>query len=294
MHWKDIAKKFIVVAIFGYLLYRLYVSWGELASYNFDLNYWLLAISIIIFLIFYFLEGLGYDILLKIMHCRIPFKAVLKARYVSDMGRYIPGKIWTVLGRLYFLRRFKITKLQVIISSLLEMALMVSGGILIFFLSLFFWDYDFGNWIYFIFLFIPLALIFLHPKFLNLGIKIIGKISKKKQPRIESKYCDLLSALAFYLFYWVVYGLGAFFIINAVYDLSYTKIPFIIGVFAISWFLGFVSFIAPGGLGVRDGLIVYFLMFIIPEPIAIIIALLLRIILTLIEGLYAFVSLKLF
>jgi len=292
MKIKKMLARILIISIFAYLFYRLYLNWGTLATQDFQFNYLYLILAILTFIFFYFLEGVGYDLFVKLVHARVPFRKVLKARYVSDMGRYIPGKVWTYLGRIYFLRKYDISKMQVLVSSLLEMALMVLGGVLIFLLSLIFWSVNLGNWLYLLLIIIPLIFISTHPKVLNKLLNIVERIRKKEQVKIKTKYSSILAMTLFYLFYWIVHGLGAFFVINAITPLSIIKLPIIMGIFAIAWVLGFVSFLAPGGLGIREGILAYFLIYLIPEPISIIVVLVMRVLLTVIEGLYALISLK--
>ena len=289
---KNVIVTILVIGIFGYMFYRLYHEWGNLAEYNLQFNYLYLILSIIVFIFFYFLEGLGYYIFVRLINADAPFLKVLKSRYISDMGRYVPGKIWTVLWRLYFLKGYSITKLQIIVSSLIEMAMMCLGSLLMFLLTLLFWDARLQPWMYVVFLLIPAVFIAIYPKVLNWSINVIERIRGKEEVKIRTSYGRMLGTTLFYLFYWMVYGLGSFLLISSITPIGWELFPMITGVFAITWLLGFVSFLAPGGLGVRDGLLVYFLIFIFPEPIAIIITLVTRLQISLIEGVYAMVSLK--
>jgi uncharacterized membrane protein YbhN (UPF0104 family) len=65
----------------------------------------------------------------------------------------------------------------------------------------------------------------------------------------------------------------------------------IIGAYSISWILGFLVLISPGGLGVREGLLAFFLKFAIPTPIATLMALISRIWITIGEVLFLVLSL---
>jgi hypothetical protein len=54
------------------------------------------------------------------------------------------------------------------------------------------------------------------------------------------------------------------------------RLPAFAGIFAGAWVLGFLSFLAPGGLGVREGILVYLLGFHLPSHVAIVVTLLSR------------------
>ncbi|RME55540.1 hypothetical protein D6777_00155, partial [Candidatus Woesearchaeota archaeon] len=188
MNIKKIFSFLIVTSIFLYLAYRLTKTWNQLKYMDFNFNYFYLILAIIIFCIFYVLEGIGYLIFIRFVKSKAPIKAVLKARYVSDLGRYLPGKVWTYLGRIYILKKYNITKTQVLISSTLEMALMILGAITIFFTSLFFWDANLKQFNYLLILILVCMLIIIHPKILNYLIKIGEKILKKEVAKINIKY----------------------------------------------------------------------------------------------------------
>ncbi|MFH0797849.1 MAG: hypothetical protein V1906_00395, partial [Candidatus Woesearchaeota archaeon] len=211
---KNVIVTTLVIAIFGYMFYRLYQNWGNLADYKFHFNYFYLILSIVVFLFFYFLEGFGYYIFVKLIGADAPMMKVLKARYIADMGRYVPGKIWTVLWRLYFLKNYNITKMQIVVSSLIEMAMMCLGSLLMFLISLLFWDAKLQPWMYVVFLLIPAVFIAIHPKVLNWSINIIERIRGKEDVKIHTSYSKMLGTTLFYLFYWMVYGLGSFLIVR--------------------------------------------------------------------------------
>jgi uncharacterized membrane protein YbhN (UPF0104 family) len=54
------------------------------------------------------------------------------------------------------------------------------------------------------------------------------------------------------------------------------RLPALVGIFAGAWVIGFLSFLAPGGLGVREGILVYLLGFYLPSHVAIVVTLLSR------------------
>lgn len=58
---------------------------------------------------------------------------------------------------------------------------------------------------------------------------------------------------------WIFFGYGNFFVADSLADMNYYTAFYIISFFIFSWLVGFLAFITPMGLGVREGVIVFFL-----------------------------------
>jgi uncharacterized membrane protein YbhN (UPF0104 family) len=65
------------------------------------------------------------------------------------------------------------------------------------------------------------------------------------------------------------------------------------GIFSISWLLGYYVFIFPSGLGIREGVQVYLLSYFFPPSISIVIALVCRIWMTLGDGIISLIAIAL-
>jgi uncharacterized membrane protein YbhN (UPF0104 family) len=63
-------------------------------------------------------------------------------------------------------------------------------------------------------------------------------------------------------------------------------IPLLGGIFALAWMLGMFALFAPSGIGVREGALAYLLSFHLPGYIASLAAILSRLILLLVEGIF--------
>src|SRR5690606_5561571 len=85
-----------------------------------------------------------------------------------------------------------------------------------------------------------------------------------------------LVLLAFYVATWALIGVGFALLVTAV-GLGHEATPYLIGLFAGSWALGFLVLIAPGGIGVREAVMIAGLGALAPEPYPALIALLARV-----------------
>ncbi len=76
-------------------------------------------------------------------------------------------------------------------------------------------------------------------------------------------------------------------------DMSFNSILTFSGFYAFSWVVGFLSFFAPGGLGVTEITLAYLLSFMMPLSLASSITILYRFLLTVAEFLIFSISLRL-
>ena len=97
------------------------------------------------------------------------------------------------------------------------------------------------------------------------------------------KYRDIIQIFLLYIVIILVQGIAFYFLVNA---LLYVPLQHLVGLtacFSVAGALGTLSFFAPSGLGVREGILALLLSTYIISPVAVLIALLARIWVTLAE-----------
>ena len=127
------------------------------------------------------------------------------------------------------------------------------------------------------------ALIVLHPQILQKIFNWILIQFKKEPISLSISYSDILGVLLICILGWLVGGIGFFLFVDSVFSVLPRHIIFLTGALALSSTLGLIALFAPSGLGVREGVLVYLLSYLMPGPVAVVISVLTRIWMTLIE-----------
>jgi glycosyltransferase 2 family protein len=202
--------------------------------------------------------------------------------FVSQVVRYAPGNVWHLLGRGYLGQREGIGAHPLSLSMLLEMLHTISGGLVIGTVSLVFWPEQniFSLWSL---LLLPLLLCYCWPSLLYAPLTWLLRRMKQQPSVTRIRRRDLFQALAGYSLIWALQGGGIYLLAVAVYPVPLALSPAVIGSFAIAWVVGFLSFITPSGLGVREGVLSYLFSFLMPVPVALLLSLLARVWVTLAE-----------
>ncbi len=288
---KDYLKYLLVLVVVFFLVKYLYENWRAVSLYRWQFKYGLLAISFgVVFLNFLFFIQIWRNLLNK-FSSGLSFKKAFKIWFYSNLGKYVPGKIWSVMGMVYMCEKEGIPKAATLSSAILNQLLNVIGGlILVLILSGTKFLSGMSKLYY-----LPLILVFvisLYPrvmeKILNWGLKKL----KKESVKVNLSFKENLFFTLLFMLAWGVYGLAFNIFILSLTDYSFNLWPFLTSIFVFSYILGFLSIFVPGGLGVREGILVYYLSSYFPLPVATLIALLSRLWMTAAEVLGFFVSLK--
>lgn len=274
---KRVTSLILVVIIFYFIGRVIYREWDKFSEYNWTPNLLWLISSIILSFILYILVAYGWTLILGMIGVKLGWRKGISIYLLSIFGRYIPGGIWTMLGRLYLCRLEGIPDSRSSMSILLEQAYPIVSAGIVFAGSLLLWD-DAGSVsrVLPLIILLPLFIIFLHPKpFLKVMNPLLARFGKGPV-NISLSFSNMLFLGVYYSFYWLIAGTAFYFFIRAFYPLEIYYIFILSGIYAISFVAGFLAFFMPAGLGVREGSLTLLLSLFIPMPVAIGVSLLSR------------------
>jgi hypothetical protein len=277
----------MVVTIFFFLGKMVWDHWNQVKEASFAFEIFPLLLSTLIFAFSYFIQIWAWYLITVKLKIALSPSDTLKSWFYSQLGKYLPGKVWLLLSRFYFYESRGKSKKAISIALYFETILVILSGGLLFLAALVFFKEirpspggDQFGWVILLFI---IALVSLHPRVL---LKILNGVlvQFKKEPiSLSISYFDILRILLVCIVSWLVGGVGFYLFVDAVYPVAPQYILFLTGALAISSTLGLIAIFAPSGLGVREGALVYLLSLMMATPIAVIISVLTRIWMTLIE-----------
>jgi len=273
---KRILQVLLIVVIFYFLARNLYLNWNKIVKYDWNINYYFLTYSFLLLIVGSFLIALGWNLILRVLGGRLGCKRALKIFFITDLAKYVPGKVWTIVGKVYLCAKEGIPIAKTSASVVIQPLIQVIAGILIFLLSLPFWTKtnDFMNQLYFFLPLIPLGLIVLHPPIMTKLLNFVLTRLKQKPIELNIKYRDILLILLLWCGLWILTGIASYFLIISIYSFPVSQLPVVIGIFSIA---GISQFLTPSGIGVLEGVLTVLLGLYVPVHIAIFIALLVRV-----------------
>ena len=289
---KNLFKLLIVSVILFFFIRYIYAHWNNLAQYQWKFDYQLLFGSLILVMAnFIFLIQIWRKLILR-MGYFLNFKKAFKIFFYSSLGKYVPGKVWSVLGMVYMCEKEGIPREASMASAVLNQALnMIGGMLLVVIVSGTRFLGGLPKIIYF-----PLALIFIifiYPPLLEKVLNMMLKLLKREPIKINLSFRNNLIFTFLFMLSWCVYGVAFIIFIRSLTTCSLSLSPIISSAFVFSYIVGFLSVFVPGGLGVREGILVFYLSSYFPLPVATLIALLSRLWMTAAEILGLAVSFRL-
>ena len=245
-----------VAAIIYYLGYKLYNSWNEIPFDQIRVNYLWAFLSFLGLTASFICTICAWQRILTSLNQKIDFKKSWWVITGSFLAKYIPGNVWVIGGRMYLCKKEGISEKISGTGVILEMIAVLLGALLVFFMSLpFLVKHGLPGWIWYLLIPIPFAAIMFFSPILSSTLKWTAEKILKKELTLDIGKDGLLQALGLYVSSSILQGISLFLLIRSVYPLSYIYIPDIIGIYNGSWAIGFLSFITPAGLGVREGVL---------------------------------------
>ena len=232
-----------------------------------ELNWTLLFLGVVCFFIFYFIRTFTWKYILKVQGYDRPLKKVAFLWEISELKRFVPGNIWSFLGRTSLFKELGIPVKTILKSLLFEIEFILLGSLVISILSIpfIFQDSMLTKQYSFIIAIVEIFLILLIVFSKTIRAKpfsIIKRILPSFSPK--TNFFILLTSCLYMFFF----GLGTYFVVSSVTYLSKTPAIELTGFFVFSFLVGYLSLITPMGLGVREGVMTLGLAKLLPLTIA--------------------------
>jgi hypothetical protein len=261
--------------------------WNQVKGTSFTFEAYPLILSTLIFAFSYFIQIWAWYLITVKLGIALSISDTLKSWFYSQLGKYLPGKVWLLLSRFYFYESKGKSRKAISIALYFETATVIDAAYLIFLAALIFhsenWPLSSWRQSGWLFPLLLLGFVFLHPRVLQKILNWVLMRFKREPLSLSISYPDILWILFVCIISWIVGGIGFYIFVNSVYPVAPQYILFLTGALAISSTLGLLALFAPSGLGVREGALVYLLSFMMATPVAVIISVLTRIWMTLVE-----------
>ncbi|MCU0606293.1 MAG: lysylphosphatidylglycerol synthase domain-containing protein [Candidatus Edwardsbacteria bacterium] len=186
--------------------------------------------------------------------------------FVSQLGKYVPGRVMTIIGRIFLSQRRGLRGAIALAATYVELVLLVVTNLaataaleLLFARRL-----VHGSLALWLPLLAALTVPALHPKLMTWGLNRALRLLRRDPVAIDLAFGRILALAAMYVAAWAVYGLSGMLLVKGMTGLSWSAAAAAMPAFVFSWLLGLISFVVPGGLGVREGALVVLLTPVVP------------------------------
>lgn len=266
----------VVAAVF--LVRTLKGNFTQIRAMDFQINVPVFVVSMLIYFAYFAALASLWHYVTVLNRSSIPYPEAVTAYAFSVLGKYIPGEVFMLIARFPAYEHRGIKARKVTVNFYLENLGTFLGAAFLFLISLFFFPNEIMmKYTKLIVVLVVLLMIVIHPRIVNALLGFLERFMKGKDLQIPISYPQLLSVVALFICNWVLVGTGFYLLVCSIYPIPASQFLFAGGIFGLAVIIGMVTFFAPSGLGVREGILALGLGMIMPEEYALIISLLARI-----------------
>lgn len=255
-------KTALTIIIVYFLFLQVARHWEQIRDYPWDIRWGWLALSVATGLVTFLIMSANWQRLIAGFGHHIPLRKCWRIFYLADLGRYIPGKVWALLGVLYLARKEGVEPEQATASFVMVQLFSIPVSFLIFAIA-FQVDPrilieqvallgDYSAWLFTLAMLAITAALVLWPRQMlavaNWGLARIGRPSIT----FGLDKSVALQLLLRYFLGWFCYGIAFYFFVRAVAGPTDLNLIAAAGIYNAAYQVGYLSFFAPGGFGPRE------------------------------------------
>jgi uncharacterized membrane protein YbhN (UPF0104 family) len=248
-------------------------NWAFLKNYHLNIN-WKFLFGAFCFLTGnYLFQSYIWHLILKFSGISVSLFISIRSWIYSIIGKYIPGRIFYVVGRIHFSSKSEYTK-EIASLTFLEVCISFVACGFLFLISFPLIETAFFKvYIYATIIGVFFILILIHPKILFKIINIILKIMGLTPLSISITYGKILLLLLFQVFNFGFLGTAGFYcFINAFYPVPLDRVFLTSAILFFTSLISLIVVFVPAGIGVRESIFIILLMKILPQTETIVIS----------------------
>ena len=199
---------------------------------------------------------LSYRTLLGAYAHAPPLRVMAAVAWIPPLGKYVPGKVASLAGAIYLLRRFNIPAaialgVVLVMDGLAVVSGLVAGSPLLLWAPV--KRVVPSAWIGCAIV-VTLGVVCLHPavfgRLLNFVLRKMKRPLLSRMPDLRHYLVPVLCAFA----QWVLAGAALWFIANSVTSVAAARLPLFVAVAGLGYTVSYLMLFAPGGLGPREAI----------------------------------------
>jgi glycosyltransferase 2 family protein len=265
----QVLKRVVVLAIVGGVCFFFWRAirdnWAQIQTHHFRLDYPLLVVSLGTVLAASLLSTYAWQLTLHGLSARrdMTFRLSVATVNSTSLTKYLPGKFWSYALQMYWLGRSGYSKALVLFVNLTNLVVSLLTGVLLalgFLLAsgAFPWQWV-GGAILLLVVAEVVCILYYGPAF-RLGAALVKRVLRRDLGYFDVSRALMLRVHGVQLAAQVISGAGGYLLCFAIgYHLDLSTILLVMASLILADTAGFVFFLVPGGLGVREATM-YFLL----------------------------------
>ncbi|MFZ1685628.1 MAG: lysylphosphatidylglycerol synthase transmembrane domain-containing protein [Candidatus Zixiibacteriota bacterium] len=257
-----ILKIVLSLLVIYYVASYVVRNWGEITAYEWEINYPLLILSVVAHLLTLTIQARVWCMVMEGFGHRVKLSTSFKISYIASLARYVPGKLWPMVGMAVLAKQAKIDERESVaswaIATMFGMpASFVVGGICLLIHSsekAAEISNRLGPGMYIAAALVTIAslLLLFAPNITLWLYNLLLKLMKKPGVTFSLTIKQGVMIYLGYSLSWIAYGVSFWLFMISI--LPHANVPLVaaIGTFVLGYMIGYIAIFTPGGFGVRE------------------------------------------
>jgi len=254
--WLPAAKIAAMLLVLALIARSLARNWAAFQSVQVTLDAkvgWLAA-SVVVVLLTYAIQIESWRRMLRGWDQRLPYTQAARAWTVANLGRYIPGKVWSVAGLVVLAERAGVRRSAAAVSAFAMQAVVLGTGVVLVATA----TPHAANPVL-LGSAVVAALALIGVLAWRRTAQWLGALADAKAPLPPLPVSAVVASSGLMLASWATFGVAFWLLIRGLISTASVPMPAAMGMFALGYVMGIVAVFAPGGMVVRDLALVGFL-----------------------------------
>ncbi|MFF2633867.1 lysylphosphatidylglycerol synthase domain-containing protein [Microbacterium sp. NPDC058021] len=264
--WVVLLLRYVLLAlVLGFATYYLVTQWADVSSALALVAWPSLVLSFLLVVV-----GLGFGVaswvaILNGLGEKVPVVRAAQVLLVGQLGKYVPGSVWSYVMQMELGRQYGIARPRVLITALYAAGVGVVASLILGSLALPLLVEDNSAFLW-LFALLPVGLICLHPRVMTWMASLILRLFRRPPLDHRISFSVVGRSLGAALASYICYGLHLFLLVNSLVDPDLGVLILLTGAMALGFTAGLIAFLLPSGIGAREGVLIAAMVMLLTVP----------------------------
>lgn len=251
----QVGRIVVILVVAAAVAYAMITNWDGIVQ-TFRVLSWKSLIAIVVAIACSMFASVKvWQHLLAAMGTEVRFGHAAQVNLVGQLGKYLPGSVWAFVIQTQLGKRFRIPRARALVALLLAAGMSIVTALAVGALGVGPLVDRWGNWAWLLALG-PIGLVALAPPLLtriaNLAIKLMRRLQLDANLRAK----HVLIATLWCFVSWAFLGLHVWLLTGSLADQTVSGYVICTAAISLAMASGFIAFVLPSGIGVREAILI--------------------------------------
>ncbi|TFD67297.1 lysylphosphatidylglycerol synthase domain-containing protein [Cryobacterium ruanii] len=245
----------LLAAVVGFAVLYLVNQWSAVSAAMAEISWQSFTLSFVVLLFGLAAGTMSWVSVLNGLGPRVPVARAAQVMLVGQLGKYVPGSVWSYVMQMELGRQHGILRPRVLVAGLYAAGIGVVASLILGALALPV-VLDGHSELLWLFLLLPIGLVCLHPLVMTWLASLVLKMFRRQPLEHKVTFRVVGQAVGWALVSYALYGVHLWILVNSLVDPDFGTLVLLTGAMALGFTVGLFAFVFPSGVGVREAILV--------------------------------------